>query len=325
MDTLSDTLQQVFNNIYFQQFATVLGVISGLIAIIQIFKTKNHLLLNDNNNPSISYESRGLCADCESIISNKSQYCIKCGSTDPFNIDRLKWRVNFYLDDIYEMAKYFPSYIENVSEFLIIATFVILFIFSINLISLTFDYEIIKIIIDVLSTIIALLAFVYFLIRSHVLIPFSLNKKSIKSFRLSHIDNRLLYIINSVQGLSLNQLRERIYEFKGISNTTDILTKKYSLMLTIVELITGSMILPLLYHPYNVSIQIIDSNQIDAEDVMYALGLSLLIYFQIKLFFKLAWVHHIYSDRITGSIVNYHLDKYIKTIDEKILDRKNEP
>ena len=143
---MNSVFSYILDNISFQFFAWVIGLISGVIGIYEFYLSRTNIIFNE-------IESKGVCIDCGKVISVNSSYCIHCGSLNPFNQEKILNLVkNIIENKLCSANAYLHSsaaeYIKNSKWSFIIG--VLLMILASQIIK-NFDYLIIRIIVGIIG------------------------------------------------------------------------------------------------------------------------------------------------------------------------------
>ena len=310
---MTEMFKFILEDTYFQFFAWVVGVLSGIIALYEVFKEKKE---NDKQVDIIIRETaRGKCVDCDNIISVNTRVCNKCGSEKPFDgkelIKKAEALLYFNFDITSRLVKYNDLIKKDIKEYVYL--FIPSFIFIILILAIAYYLK--NKYFDYFSAIAQLFYFVFLFYYPYILLEnytgnFSFSKCS--SEQLFNLDTELFYIINAAkQGEALDEI---LYILKNYINELEALKKtkfyNYSFLIAIYNLILYIVFLFLIWIAPSLV------NKFDFKNILESLlGLFIFLiifYFHLMGVIKFTWIYFVYLTNATSQQCIEMLKKHIK-------------
>lgn len=310
---MKDIIDVILNDDYSKTIAWFIGVFSGIIAIYQYFSVQTQKTSAYNDSLEIDINSRGVCADCQSYISNNTKSCPKCGSTLPFDEDKLIKRIEEKLICFFDIALNYNKGNE-VMRWYVIAFFPSL-IFALILIAIgEFIFS------KNLYPFVAIIALLYISISPHYLI----NEYSGRRFSLSNL--------NSDKLLSFDHLFDDI--IRSLGNNKDALEKLEKIFIKYISIGKSStsnrnkyLLYTIAYFAINITmiffVSFILSISLKTNDysITSLVGVSIFSLIPISLvisIYKLSYIHLHYVNHINKYVIEYNLIFNLRKIEEKL-------
>jgi len=317
---MEDILNLIINNEYSKMLAWFISVLSGSLALYQYFLIgiKKEEPIKKSDHVEVDIQSRGICSDCQSYISRNSISCIKCGSSSPFNDEKLLKNIEYKLTSFFDIAENFDHGGRAIKHYVL--SFLPVGLFFISSIVLANNYKHISSFKDIgpilsIVTFLCIAVVPYFIIKEYTT-KFSLSKISID--RLLSFDEYFDDIFRSIENNEegLNKLETILKKYISIGENARNIRRRYLPYIVIYFLLNSLLLL------FLVKAMALTMNEIGYGYAGYPLittiALACVSFFLFISMYKISYINIHYVNSIGGYVLESHLKHILNKVEKKL-------